>query len=235
MLIDRETKRAANRGGVQKGDRMNDVVVQFEPLGQWPRAEFTTNRRRSPFKSDWPKTWQLLRYELGRLDVENAVLRIDVDRYWIRVDGGLRGGSSPASPCVVLNFATPASGPIVMPCDVFDQWRDNVRAIALALEALRAVDRYGVTSRAEQYRGWAALPPPSRPDFDNAEQAREFLRKLLRVSTKMAACFESIGDVEETIREAEMISHPDRGGDPEDFKRVQSARKLLLPRAAGVM
>ncbi len=211
---------------------MTDTSIIFEPLGEWPRPTFTEDRRRSQFKDNWPQTWRQLRYELGRLEVESAVLRVDVARSRIRSDGSLHAPASPESPCVVLNFAAPKTGPVVMPCDTYENWRHNVRAIALALEALRAVDRYGVTSRAEQYRGWAALPAPSRPDFDNADQAREFLRKMLRTSTKMSACFASIADIEETIREAEKISHPDRGGSADDFKKVQSARNLLLPKPA---
>lgn len=204
---------------------MNDVVIQFEPLGQWPRPKFTAYHKRSPFKSDWNRTMQLLRYELGRLDVENGVLRIHVDRYWIRADGSLRSGTNPNSPAVVLNFAAPNTGPVVIPCDTFDNWRHNVHAIALALEALRAVDRYGVTSRAEQYRGWAALPAPPQPDFDDDDDARAFLANFLGLDKR---AIEGRETIEAAVRMAEKKSHPDAGGKADDFKKVQSARKLLL-------
>jgi len=39
-------------------------------------------------------------------------------------------------------------------CD--EDWRHNVRSIALGLEALRAVDRYGISRRGEQYAGFRA-------------------------------------------------------------------------------
>jgi hypothetical protein len=41
--------------------------------------------------------------------------------------------------------------------DMFPSWQDNLRAIALGLEALRKVERYGIANRGEQYAGWAQL------------------------------------------------------------------------------
>lgn len=45
----------------------------------------------------------------------------------------------------------PRRGHLSYPCDTFTTLQDNLRVIALALEALRMVDRYGVTRRGEQY------------------------------------------------------------------------------------
>jgi hypothetical protein len=82
----------------------------------------------------------------------------------------------------------------------------NVRAIALALEALRKVDRYGVTKRGEQYAGWKALPSPNDAIL---ERGRQIIR-------------EHDGDV----RRALAATHPDReGGDEEAFKAVSAARE----------
>lgn len=62
------------------------------------------------------------------------------------------------------------------PCDSCDNWQHNVRSIALALQALRAVDRYGVTRRAEQYRGWGKLPAPGEMiGFTSVAAAKEFI------------------------------------------------------------
>ena len=45
-------------------------------------------------------------------------------------------------------------GPLKYATDVFDHWHANLRAIALGLEALRKVERYGITQRGEQYTGF---------------------------------------------------------------------------------
>jgi hypothetical protein len=53
-------------------------------------------------------------------------------------------------------------GPLTYATDEFvtrpARLADQRPRIALALQALRAVDRYGVTKRGEQYTGWKALP-----------------------------------------------------------------------------
>lgn len=41
--------------------------------------------------------------------------------------------------------------------DTYTTWQDNLRAIALGLEALRKVERYGITRGTEQYTGWKML------------------------------------------------------------------------------
>jgi hypothetical protein len=43
---------------------------------------------------------------------------------------------------------------LVYATDVCESWQHNVRSIALGLEALRAVDRYGITRRGQQYAGF---------------------------------------------------------------------------------
>jgi len=43
------------------------------------------------------------------------------------------------------------------------------------------------------------------------------------------AFYYSTQDVIGLIREAEFKTHPDKGGSPEDFKKVQLAREVLLP------
>lgn len=41
--------------------------------------------------------------------------------------------------------------------DQFPTWQDNLRAIALGLDALRRVQRYGIVKEDEQYTGWKQL------------------------------------------------------------------------------
>lgn len=45
---------------------------------------------------------------------------------------------------------------LVYATDTCVYWQHNVRSIALGLEALRAVDRYGISKRGQQYAGFRA-------------------------------------------------------------------------------
>lgn len=60
---------------------------------------------------------------------------------------------------VALQAATDPAKRLVYATDACQFWQHNVRSIALGLEALRAVDRFGISRRGEQYAGFrAALP-----------------------------------------------------------------------------
>jgi hypothetical protein len=50
-------------------------------------------------------------------------------------------------------MATQQKGRMVLATDEYEDWQSNARAIALTLEALRAVDRYGAT-QGRQYAGF---------------------------------------------------------------------------------
>jgi hypothetical protein len=57
---------------------------------------------------------------------------------------------------VAIQAATDPAKRLVYATDVCAFWQHNIRSIALGLEALRAVDRYGISRRGEQYAGFRA-------------------------------------------------------------------------------
>jgi hypothetical protein len=60
-------------------------------------------------------------------------------------------------PGAEVSFELPGRGRVVFHTDAYKTLHANLHAIALGLEALRAVDRHGITSTAEQYAGFAQL------------------------------------------------------------------------------
>lgn len=194
------------------------VELQVRPIDQWPRP-FTKNRQRSKFSSSYGSTMQLLDRELKHLGARGVCLLMALRTEDIRLDGRPRSGARPEHPGIILCFED-KSGPKRFPCDKFDNWQDNLRAIALSLESLRTVDRYGVTTHGEQYRGWAALPSPKGQMGRN--EAIELIRQLTGA--------EFNGTPSATlISLAERRTHPDMaGGNAETFKKVQEARRVLL-------
>jgi hypothetical protein len=205
--------------------------IRFVSLERWPGVPTKTySRQRSRFATSWPKTIDLLERELEHLKAKDVVIQADCDRDQIRLDGHFRANAKLRGPGVVLSFES-KHGPLSYPCDTFTDWQDNVRAIALALEALRTVDRYGVTRNAEQYRGWAALPAPQDTGrFATVEQAAGWLASYTHSKLGMppSAILTNPEDYEATRKSAAALAHPDRhAGDCIQWNKLQAAVEVL--------
>ncbi|WP_345434830.1 hypothetical protein [Microbacterium gilvum] len=142
-----------------------------------------------------------------------------------RLDGKPRAQAKAAHPGVILSFDSKV-GHLSYPCDTFTTWQDNLRAVALALEALRKVDRYGVTKRGEQYRGFLAIEATAVPDgFATADDALAYLGKFLGLGHAEMKVIPGV--VARALRRAQRDTHPDRGGDEVAFHRVSLAEAKL--------
>jgi hypothetical protein len=197
--------------------------AKFRPIEQWPGAT-TRERRRSPFSATWASTLNLLDRELSQLGSKNVVIQIALAERDIRLDGYPRANARPEHPGVIVSLDS-AYGPLSYPCDTFHDWRDNLRAIALALEALRAVDRYGVTKRGEQYTGWKQLEGRPMPAQMTRQEAAEFIGKHGAFDPDAVLIhwpYEGI-----YYRTCARKLHPDAGGSAEDFQRLQQAKAVL--------
>jgi len=213
------------------------IDARFRPLdpSSWPQP--LTRLRRSPqFRSPLSATLDLLGTELEAIKARDIVIETAHAQRDIRNDGWPRADARvPSFPGVILSFDS-THGPLRYLTDTFEGgsyyvsgkgsqrihgWEANLRAIALSLEALRAVDRYGVSKRGEQYRGWGALPPgtPMGPamtfdvaarvmNLDPSDVDRDALHRSFRRQAK--------------------VLHPDAGGDADDYRRLVQARDLLL-------
>ena len=198
-------------------------------------------RRRSQFDSTWSATLALLAREIKALDGRNVAIEADVTERDIRNDGMLRANARPETPAVVVAFETRQHGALLYRCDRFitgwrlgsegvESWQHNVRAIALTLESLRAVDRYGATETGQQYAGFKALPagratPASTMTEDEAwsiigsyqpRSIREFRHE--HTAAELAAAYKA----------ARIANHPDkRDGDHELWHQVGEAARVL--------
>lgn len=213
------------------------MQYQFRPIQKWPRP-FAKNRRRSPFQATYPQTLELLEGELSKINARNVVIQLALDEADIRRDGVPRARSRPEHPGVILAFekwmptrkvndkGQPLGiyRPLSFPCDAFTDWESNLRAIALSLEALRKVDRYGVTQSGEQYTGWAALPSPDGA-IETREQAAQFITRHSGIV--VTADHTDANALQRAYREAAKRLHPDADGDHESFTRLQTAYALL--------
>jgi len=206
--------------------------MTFRPIHQWPGPMTPAGQRRSRsrFQAAWPSTVQLLEHELRMLDARDIVLQLDLTEADLRRDGLPRAHARPGHPGTVLAFVAPVVGPLQFACDTYDDWQANLRAVALTLQALRAVERYGAVKTGEQYRGWAALPPPAPADGQmTVEDAARYVAEQAGFPGEWRAV---LGNWFDAYRAAARRLHPDAaGGDHEAFTRLQQARRVLYEHA----
>lgn len=192
-------------------DTLRDLGVKIRPLS----IDLTPGNVAAPFRSSWTDTVDLLAREADHLSPREVIIEAAFREQDLRLDGFPRATARAEHDGVVLTLIGTPHGDLRYPCATYtasgwgeyrrDGWQHNLRAIALALEALRKVDRYGVTKRGEQYAGWKALPRGS----DDGDAARG--ERIIAQHGSVAAALKA--------------THPDHGGSDEDFRDVQAARQ----------
>ncbi len=207
---------------------MADLRYEFRPIGVWtdPLTPMEA-RKRSPFKSTYSQTLDLLFREADLLGATRVVLQVDLQPSQIRRDGlpkeGARYGSNPG---VIVSFDS-RHGPLRYATDAYETWKANLRAIALGLEDLRAVDRYGISKRGEQYRGWTAIASasPGRGPFTTEDEARQWMRGAADIEGISRASWTTLDDL---YKKLAVLMHPDMpAGSLERWERLDAAASLL--------
>lgn len=186
----------------------------------------------SRFTVTWTQALDVLEREYNYLVGEDLVIEIDVTEREIRNDGMIRANAKPSSPGIRIAFNS-KHGPLLYACDQYvagyyakmSDWQHNVYAVALTLEALRSVNRYGATKSGEQYRGYRQIgsePHSGAAPFTTKTQARDFLVSVVG--------FEGADGLSDQllIRRAARSTHPDMGGDVDVWNRVQDASRLVI-------
>ncbi|QSX00883.1 J domain-containing protein [Haloterrigena alkaliphila] len=123
----------------------------------------------------------------------------------------------PDDPGVVIYFEGDGQQ-FAVPCDRWNNLRDNAQAIAKYLNAKRALERYGVQTVESEF-STQALPSGD----EDAVAASEPPHEILEVAPDAAADV-----VKAAARAKKKEHHPDRGGDREQFQRVVEAEGAML-------
>jgi hypothetical protein len=198
------------------------------PDVEWPDGfERTSEADREPyphgFRVDRRKAFENILEELKKLDAEEV--RIDSGATQKTMNPNLLSQESqPDDPSVVVYF-TKDEKDFAVPCDKWDNVRDNAQAIAKYLNAKRALDRYGVKTVESEFTT-QKLPPGEEHETENPDDD-EFAdnppHKVLGVSS-------DAGDeeIKAAARALKKEHHPDTGGNLEKFNRVLEAEKVLL-------
>lgn len=179
----------------------------LRPLPVWPYPPTLHRRGPRTFTASWQSTLNLLQRELDYLDGTRPIIAAGFDESDLRLDGLPYASASPVHPGVEISFDTIPHGRLVYATDVCARWQHNVRSIALGLEALRAVDRYGITRRGEQYAGWRQIGTGHSSKGPSVEQGLQLIAE------------------HGGARDALKRTHPDLGGDPVEFQSVRMAQE----------
>jgi hypothetical protein len=197
---------------------MHDESVKRYPL-EWPVGWTRTRasaRRLGRFKSGG--TWitviaatQRLEHELDRLHAKNPTLSTNVS---LRLDGRPRGDERPADPGAAIYFSFRGKA-TVLACDTYHGVGDNIAALAAHLEALRAIERYGVGTIEQALAGYKALPVDTAANW----------RAVLGFG---ASSTPSLDDVDKAFKAAARTKHPDAGGTDVEMAHLNRARDYAL-------
>ena len=178
-----------------KSDRVTVYPLAWPP--GWPRT-IPEKRERSKFaEKTLSSSLAFLEEEVRRLGAKGLVLS---SNYTL--------GPAPKDPGVCAYFEYQDIRAAI-PCDRWTKVEDNLRAIALTIEAMRGIERWGAKNMVKAaFTGFAALPAPT--------QSKPW-RSVLGVVG------ESNQDIEATYRRLRSQHHPDKGGDAARFAEIQKA------------
>lgn len=168
----------------------------------WPYPE--RPKGRGSFSVNWTKTLDDLEKEIELAEGSDVLIGVVfADETQFRLDGTPKAGFKVSYRGAEVSFDVPGAPRRVFHTDAFPTLQENLRAISLGLTALRAIDRYGITTSGEQYAGFAQLAAGG-PD-------REHGRALVAAAG--------------TVAKALIAHHPDHGGNARDLADVIAYRE----------
>ncbi len=174
------------------------------PVG-WPR---TQPRQKGAYRTSMAGALSNLRVQVKLLAGEAA------SRTLVLSSNCTLGQERPPDPGVVA-FFTLDKQQIAIPCDRWLAVEHNIQAIALTIEAMRAMDRHGARHMMKaMFQGFAALPAPD--DW----------RVVLGVPTCApgTGTGHQLADAETRYRNLARSAHPDMpGGSQEQMARLNTA------------
>ena len=194
-------------------------------LGPWWPSDLTPPYKRvvGAFRATPTVTYQMLEAEWRHIKAVDPVLLTGFDYFQIRRDNWPYIGQRPMHPGVVVQIKKSDRGPLEFYTDKFTSWSDNLRAIALGMEALRMLERHGITHGNQQYAGFRELAAPDRVKWDRASA----LRRLGGLAGWPNPPFDAF-TIEQAYRKAAKRYHPDKPfGDKEIFQELQEIREVL--------
>jgi hypothetical protein len=191
------------------------------PVG-WARTD-RDERRSSIYQVSFARARDEVLRSVRLLGGHDIVISSDIA---LRRDGlPYANQGEPHDPGIAV-YWTQRNQPRVMACDCWRTVRDNLRAVGLTIDALRAIDRSGATQLLERaFTGFAALPATAGDD--GAPPWRDVLHLNGQPVTQR--------DVLEAFKRRLLFCHPDSGGSHDLMVELNRARDEALREVAASM
>lgn len=204
----------------QHADTVNRWPLEW-PLG-WPRKK-SYQRRNGQFRqAHRPITMEgacrRLQEQLDKLQVTQATLSTNAT---LTLTGRPRGNDGQLADPGAAVYFTFKKKPTVLACDTYHALADNIAALAAHLEALRAIERYGVGTIEQALAGYKALP---------ADSAANWRVALFGANPPSPI---TLSAVEAAYRQLAKEKHPDLGGSDDAMAWLNRARDYALAELAG--
>ncbi|HEX8249009.1 MAG TPA: J domain-containing protein [Pyrinomonadaceae bacterium] len=214
--------------------------IIIKPISKWIGSE-TKHPGNSQFKQTYSNTKTILQGELSKLGALASTVQLEmfIRPEDLRSDGELRANAKPYRQGVVLSFSKVKRRyldegsqqwknelqTLSYPCDTYNDWKDNLRAIALSLQKLRDVARYGVFKYEDMVARLAL--PSAEGKVSTAESAAEFLAKYSDYKAEEILYTAFIRG--SAYKQAATKLHPDKNGGSttDDFLKLQDAKRIL--------
>lgn len=186
-------------------------MAETFPL-DWPLGYKKTQfRRKSKFKQAAPDSIQLLlNAELRKLSAKKIIISSNIP---VRRDGGIYADylcKKMAEPGIAIYFVHKEQN-VVICCDQYEYPWENMYALAKGIEALRGMDRWGVSEFMERaFTGFKALPESVEPNVA--------WNDVLGINLSSGE-----SEIKSAYRKLAQIHHPDSGGTAAMFDRITKA------------
>jgi len=184
-----------------------------------PPQDRSQNNR---YQTSLSKAFDDLERELDRLGVGDFRYSFDADQR--KTDQRPYARANPDHPGFVLRW-TMNEAQYAVACDRYSKLRDNVRTVGLYLQEKRKMEQRPVATGESEFAN--ARLPPGDPDSEAVIVGPE-------PDPHEVLGFAPNADPEVVNAAAKQLlkkNHPDQGGDVNQFKRVQLARKKLVDSA----
>lgn len=192
-------------------------MIESFPL-HWPVGYKRTSgylRKRSSFKQTADRAQQFLDAELKRMGATKIIISTNIP---LRRDGffyAAEANKKLADPGAAVYFRY-KNRDIAMCCDQYEYPWENIYALGKGVEALRGMDRWGVSDFLDRvFTGFTALPEPEPQDD---------IWLILGLNVKP----KDVQQVKDAYREKAKKLHPDAGGTVAGFQRLQDAYARAL-------